>query len=326
MSTPHSNKYRRAGRSSSSQPELPPQLGRRRKKKVVSGHSKHEQEKWQGGQNGASKRDPFIWGRNIVIVLFVVGLFAAGITYLAKQKSVAPADDDAMWVSASSGVEAELAELKAIDWELFEENIRAFLNTTDLEERLKYVSQPEIARQHYAKYSADAQTAKLRTLFSGPIMGDNYILYSAQLENLQMVLIPVLLGDQLGLIDWDAYGRYNPYSIQDLLNGEVAEAEMRAYLSEGAFYAYQFRDDKAWVAYEYSEPKLDESVSVYVPRDSALARKIEFHQRKFTRGEANSSPLPFMFKLRSVNDSHKKKQFELVELINFGWVKELPAE
>jgi len=192
-----------------------------------------------------------------------------------------------------------------------------FIAATTNEERLKWVRDPEETAPLLEEFFTNGAGAKEKILNLKPmqvVANEKFIIhrYELSLEGGDRRLLCVVQMDNRAYVDFKAYARHCSSKWQDLLSGSAsAAAEVRVFLDLGTAYMNQYADEEKWTSYTATTQDWEMPLYFYAARNS----KTDEALRALTRAGTQRATLA----IRSNNNSHEKKQFEIVELLAPGW-------
>jgi hypothetical protein len=193
-----------------------------------------------------------------------------------------------------------------------------FTGATTQEERLKWVRQPEAVAAAMEQFFSSGKgsgeaVAKLDAIAPGNLddsIHERFAVTLADGTRRLLCLLPTAGGVR---VDFKAYARHGSVAWADLLGGQAAEAdEMRLFLEKGDYYNFGFKHEVRWQCFTVSSPDLELPVWVY------LARTDPAH--KLLQAAYGPKPVRVTVALRSVGDSHLRRQFEIVAVRAADWV------
>lgn len=191
-----------------------------------------------------------------------------------------------------------------------------FALTSDIEERLKWVRNPEVIRKHLSQYSLDArETVAHRLTPQGDITtGDlHYTTFLAELPDGDQRFLCVIGTPDGPRVDWDAYARYGTASWDDILAGKVTQATVRIFPQFSTHYLRNFRDRKKWLALALASPDLETPIYGYLDKTSALFTEVQ--------PMLNSGALRATIDLKISPEDIQHRQVEITGFHTLGWVK-----
>ena len=195
----------------------------------------------------------------------------------------------------------------------------SFSKATTHEERLKWVRDGERVAPLMERFFHDGPGANEKILEIVPMTpGSNGTLafqrFQVRLENEKSRLLCVVLTDEGGKVDFECYARHGALAWSDLLNGKASESsEVRVFVEPSSAYMYEFSDDKKWRSILATTPDSENPLYFYVLRDSEVDKKL--------KEQMDVEPMRATLAIRSVQNSHEKKQFEVTEVLSPSWVR-----
>ena len=208
-----------------------------------------------------------------------------------------------------------------IDLELLSivEVLREFREAETIDDYLEHLDNLDIIEEEAREFFTDGPGSreKIKKYHQlSPIHtkdGRTYIRLQALLESGNIRVLCLQLSPEGPKIDFHAYAQTNSHSWEDLLSGKIAEGtEMRLGIRPDAFYLGEFQDDSIWQCFRGIAPNLEEHLSLYIRREN-----VSKFLQKLIDGRRSSS---VTLKLKSIGDSHQRKQFEIVEIYQFHWL------
>ncbi len=197
--------------------------------------------------------------------------------------------------------------------------VTAFQNAKTIEERLKWVRDPEFVKDAMVEFytNGPGKTERIvsvkklsQTVTSGVLVER----YEALMSTDQKRMIHVVIGDNGARVDFKCYARYGSVSWPDLLSGkELAADEVRVTLEKGDYYNFGFSDDKKYRAYLAATPDLEDPIHFYAEigskTDLILANMVKTLPK-----------YPAVLSIKSVDNSHLKRQFQVVKVRSNSWL------
>lgn len=193
-----------------------------------------------------------------------------------------------------------------------------FTGATTQEERLKWVRQPDAVAAAMELFFSSGKgsgevVAKLDAIAPGNLdesIHERFAVTMADGTRRLLCLLPTAGGVR---VDFKAYARHGSVAWTDLLGGQAVEAdEMRLFLEKGDYYNFGFKHEVRWQCFTVTSPDLELPVWVY------LARTDPAH--KLLQAAYGPKPVRVTVALRSVGDSHLRRQFEIVAVRAVDWV------
>lgn len=270
--------------------------------------------KWRHGDKGPIRQT---WDRTqqnkayyfaswiIVGVVFLVGV-VAGILLLTDNEKV-------------QFPEKEEAPITDEQWQglLPEDVAMRFIDATTVEERLPWVRDSEEVgplMQEFFLRGAGAKEKILGTDSMYPVSTETmlYHCFQVRLEGGGSRLLCVPMIDNRACVDFKSYARYGSETWGDLLSGKKSEAkEVRVFVAFDTAYLNDYTDEKKWLSLTASSPDFEHPLYFYVERESLAGKQLsEIPKRVAQRVTLG---------IRSVNNGHEKKQFEISQLHCIGW-------
>lgn len=164
----------------------------------------------------------------------------------------------------------------ASDWkgELPVQVVDHFVNASSLQDRLKWVRNPESVRDALREYYEAGPGAiekvkevkPMSSLVSGTVAYDRFMIC---MDSGQDRMLGVILTPEGAKVDFLSYIGWCSVPWKNLLKGEAdTVGEARVTISVGNYYAEPFQDDTTWKHYVTSIAGEDESLDLYVHRSS----------------------------------------------------------
>ncbi len=285
---------------SESLPTPPPSKGRRVKK-------------WRHGDKGPIRQT---WDRTqqnkayyfaswiIVGAVFLVGLVAA-ILLVSDSKKVQLPKEEA--VSADEPWQGLLPD----------EIAKRFIDATSVEERLQWVRDPEevepLMQEFYLRGAgAKEKILGIETMEQASTEKMLYHRFQARIEGGDRRLLCVPVIDNRAYVDFKSYARYGSETWADLLSGKKSAAvEVRVFVAFDTAYMNDYTDEKKWLSLTASSPDFEHPLYFYVERDSLAGKQLSTIPKRVAQRVTLG--------IRSVNNGHEKKQFEISQLHCIGW-------
>jgi hypothetical protein len=222
-------------------------------------------------------------------------------------------------VNATKNADAPAVDSIEEEWQglLPAEVAKRFIAATTNEERLKWVRDPEEIAPLLVDFFTNGAGATENILNHEPmphVTTEKFIIHRNVVnlhDGSRRLLCVVQMGNR-AYVDFKAYARYASSKWQDLLSGDATSAaEVRVMLEPGTAYMSQYADEAKWSSYIATTPDWEMPLYFYIARDS----KTDGTLRALTNTGAQRATLS----IRSTDNSHEKKQFEIVELLAPGW-------
>lgn len=265
-----------------------------------------------------SGKDSPAWGVVLSGILLLVGLIVAAVVSLnsaATPTAGTPSVEEKITI-----VDAALPSTAQHTWtgltpQAVAEN---FLNAKTDAERLAWVRDPDqVADLLRQFYQAEARTQERFTkvseipqnLASAKATGR----FVANFSNGGKRLVSIRYDESgAGKVDFKCFSRYCSESWENLLAGRVSKAaEMRCLLEVNAYYNFQFADESAWLCLSATSPDFEDVIYLYAKRDDpALAGFIRNPPTVLSR---------FTVGLEAIDQSHKRRQFRITQLVSPSW-------
>ncbi len=215
----------------------------------------------------------------------------------------------------------DFEEGNADEWKgpLPEEVASKFAKAETTEERLKWVRNPEGVAEALRAFfeSGPGATERVTSVAEkGPMQTETVTFerFVARLQDGGERLVCVVLNNNEGKVDFDSYARRGSAPWSELLSGAVEGAEeMRVSAEPGKYYNFGFADEKNWRHFRADTPDLEVSLDLYAALGSETAKKME---EAVAEGEGSVT-----LSIRAVDDSHKRRQFEITKVLTAGWVR-----
>lgn len=197
--------------------------------------------------------------------------------------------------------------------------VTAFKNATTVEERLKWVRDPEFVKDAMQEFYTDGpgrteRIVSLKKLTQTVISGLLVERYQATMSTDQTRLLYVLIGENGAKVDFKCYARYGSASWPDLLEGKVLAAdETRVTLEKGFYYNFQFSDESKYHCYLASSPDLEDPVHLY----AEIGSKTDLIMANMVK---TREMYPAVLSIKSIESSHQKRQFQVVKVRSNSWL------
>lgn len=192
-----------------------------------------------------------------------------------------------------------------------------YISASSHEERLQLVRDPEttapLLRDFYEKGPGSQEKVMgLRSMGVDRHEANVFNCYEVQLDGGGTRLLYVVMMDDCAYIDFKAYSRFCSTSWSNLLDGTTKEAEeVRVSLKIDRLFVGEFSDEKKWLCYSAQTPDCDEFLYFYAEQESDVAKHLEELKEDVFRKSTLA--------IRSRNDSHKRKQFEITRYHAASW-------
>jgi hypothetical protein len=222
-------------------------------------------------------------------------------------------------ISDTKNTQATRADIKVEEWQglLPLQVAERYIDATTNEERLRWVRDPEENApllEDFYQNGAGAKEKITELKQMEPVSTEKFLIhrYQVRLADGANRLLCVVQIDNRACVDFKAYARHCSSKWQDLLSGSAsAAAEVRVFLDAGNAYMHQYADEAQWTCYTATTQDWEMPLFFFAEHGS----KTDEALRDLTRGRSQRVTLA----IRSKDNSHEKKQFEIVELLAAGW-------
>jgi len=309
----------------------------RERRRVYSGAK--EQLDWEEGDDQGARKG--VSGYFVGVVAMLAVLVAAGGIYYVQ---TAPAGKPGSSTTIVGGSASNLAlaeslkitssidevdhevidqidEYAKYDLQAIDDVVKAFLESNSVEERLKWVREPErvkplmmthydgneIIPEGYRSFDRSAISYRGRYLTS-MVRTEDFLAYP----------IAVIRDGEEGLenylVDWESWVGYCEITPEEARAQRPTEPFlMRVLLRPESYFNYSFSDDTKWNAYQMHFRNSDEVFLAYSEKKSVPDETL-----KLVRKEGITSP--FLVRVRFPQGARAGNQVEIVEVVGFGWI------
>jgi hypothetical protein len=316
----------------------------RERRRVYAGGAKKQLD-WEEGDDAGARKG--VSGYFIGVVAMIVVLIAAGGIYyvqtapagklggsttivgdaasnLALEQSLKTTEADE---HIDPDVIEKIDEYAKYDLQKIDDIVKSFLESSSVEERLKWVREPErikpLMLEHYdgneitpeGYRSFDRSEISYRgKYFTGMVRTKDFLAYP----------IAVIREEEEGvakyLVDWESWTGYCEVTPEEA--SELKSTEpflMRVLLRPESYFNYSFSDDTKWNAYQMRFRNSDEVFLAYsgIKSDQDEALKLV---RK------NGGTSPYLVRVRFPQGARAGNQVEIVEVIGAGWIADINEE
>lgn len=278
------------------------------------------------------KRLPLPWLRISIFSLLAVALIIGGLAlYYRPEEKPKPITHTKLDSNASSAapVETEATEADAMEMvKKMETSVRRYCAAQTVEERLKYVRQPERVKILMLAHYPDGKVPVLniRNIQLDPLTMDNRAdFWLASVETTSegtRKFILELPEKGNALIDWEVDVLYQSYDwdrfAHEPPNGE--SHEFRVQVVPGVLFSHEFSDERKWRCYVLSAPNSEEPLFGYCEADSPSDRRI----MDLLRRNSNQS-VPMILQLKRPTGTLSPQGAIIESVISESWIYMGPA-
>lgn len=232
--------------------------------------------------------------RSVPMGWFVLlGLVLAGVLFwVVRQNMVADSSPEGVEAESTPIVEdgelplsrIEEMEKKAKAKEHFEEMervIAAFLGAKSVEERAKYVRDPErvlpLMEDYYSRH--ELQSFEYDGVEEYHVISlNNFPFLALSVGVKEGTDKPILIEDgKAGMkVDWEAVVCYQPTDVGSFIENKVTEpTDLRVYARRDLFYAFDFADEKKYACFQLSFRDSDHTIFGYVERGTPVYQEFQ---------------------------------------------------
>ncbi|MEI6605924.1 MAG: hypothetical protein WCP35_11480 [Verrucomicrobiota bacterium] len=137
--------------------------------------------------------------------------------------------------------------------------------------------------------------------------------FAATLADGTQRLLCVVREDGAAKVDFKAYARHGSAVWDDLLTGKATHAsELRVFIKQDNYYNYEFSNDERWQNLTATSPDFEAPLYFYMARNHPFIKMLEKQPLR--------RPVRVTVAVRSLGESHLKRQFEITKLLGSGWV------
>ncbi len=194
---------------------------------------------------------------------------------------------------------------------------RAFAEAEDLEARLELVRHPEEVRKRLERYPEQAVSEIPTGIHAAGIGTDGekqYPIFKAEFANGDARLISVLATPDGLKVDWDCYARNGSATWEEFTTGKVKEATFRVFVRKGAYFNFDYSDEKKWRCYRMISPEMPDGIYAFVEAysETAVAIAEALRDKGLER---------MILTVRADNaESLARRQVRIVSVESRGWV------
>ena len=273
------------------------------------------------------KRRPLPWLRISIFSLLVVALIIGGLgLYYRPEEKAEPVTHTKLDPAASppAPVKTEATEADAIEMvKKMETSVRRYCAAQTVEERLKYVRQPERVKILMQAYYPDGKVPALtiRNIQFDPLTMENradfWLASGETLSEGTKNFILELPEKGHALIDWEVDVLYQSYDwnrfAHEPPNGE--SHEFRVQVVPGVLFSHEFSDEGKWHCYVLSAPNSEEPLFGYCEVDSPSDRKL----MDLLRRNSNQS-VPMILQLKRPTGTLSPQGAIIESVISESWI------
>lgn len=210
-----------------------------------------------------------------------------------------------------------------------EEVVSAFLATTTIQERLKYVRHPQrvgpLMEDFYRDHEFKTYTFELVGKYLPASLSKHpFIALSVRTKEDESLPVLVEDGEDGLLVDWESFVCYNPMSPEEFL--EVCPTEpvkMRVYASFDHFYAYEFAEESEYICFRLEFRDFETPVFGYVRRGTTVEQKF----REVFGPQGGNLRKPLILSLRFPEGGKGKRSVVIDDIESTLWAYPVnPAE
>lgn len=195
-----------------------------------------------------------------------------------------------------------------------------FLNTSDPQERLKYVRDPEKVAQLFPSFPEEALSGipnRTEVVVSFSSIGTSIHRIDAFFDNGGARSLYILDTNEGLKVDWESYARHSNALQEWGQNSGTSERKeesvvARVKIGIENYYNFRFSDDEDWMSYRLESPDLDDSFTAYAKKGSTTSKFLEW----FVASQERRITL----QLRCRSEDARNKQYEVEKVIAMGWV------
>ena len=194
---------------------------------------------------------------------------------------------------------------------------KIFLSLSEPEERLKWVRNPEMMREHMKSYSEQVLQGTSEQLTPLGMGGTRHFIFArfmVTFSNEDTRSLFVIATPNGPLIDWDAYARYNSASWGDILSGKSQSAEVRVFVEHSDYYNFLYRDESEWSCYRLTSPDLKDSLYAY-------AKKRSKQEIALASVQSLNKAIPVVLGISTTQDGLKHRQITIDRVYAFSWIR-----
>ncbi len=266
-----------------------------------------------------------------VLVIAIVGMGALAYGLWGRKPDVAPQMMVTMLDRESSEAEKEQDIIKKTINDL-KVLVEGYLAATTVEEKLKYVRQPErvepLMRDWYeakkhpmvAKEMDSRMTLVPKTLFTKSF-------WKAEMNHGGMFKKQLWIQsyeDGTFGIDWETDVVYNPMHWDEFLSKKPQESmSFRVYVGWNDLYLYQHRDEEKFQSFKLESRDSDQIASAYMDRNDKGVKTMMFFIRRSAKDPKNLNTavtLPFLVTLKYDESPEGKKNLVIEKLDSPSWI------
>ena len=222
-------------------------------------------------------------------------------------------------------IKRTVEEYEKFDVVKIENAVKGFLTSGSIQERLSFVRDPERVKPLMEKYygNEEFEPEGFEELNRGEIRyrGDFFTSFVriGDFSSFPIAVERFEDGDNFSYrVDWESWVGYCEMSAEDLIRVKPTEPKLlRIILRQGSYYNYEYSDDQVWAAYRLGFRNSDRALLAYARRSS---QEGEILAELFR----DSEELLYTLKIRYPENARSSDQVEIVELLEQGWIEDIP--
>lgn len=311
------------------------------RRRVYVGGGKDQLDWEEGNDHGARKG---VSGYFVGVVAMLVVLMAAGgIYYVQTAPAGKPGSSSTIVGDAASNLALEkslqvtestsesdqevierIDEYSKYDLQEIDDVVKAFLQSSSVEERLKWVRQPERVKPLMMDfYDGNEITPEgYRSFERGEVSYRGRFLTSmVRTSDFLTYPIAVIREEEDGvvnyLVDWESWSGYCEITPEEAREQKPTEPFlMRVLLRTESYFNYSFSDDTKWHAYRMAFRNSDDVFLAYSEKKSDSDEALKLVRK-------NGGVSPFLVRVRFPQGARAENQVEIVEVVGAGWIGEM---
>ena len=273
---------------------------------------------WDAPDSQGAHAIPVGWLAVIVVLLVLLGGWGfvtmnKGADHMRDREAVADMRD----------VEVVRETVSAERWlKRLEERVYAYLETSSVEEKGRYVRNPErvtpLMEEYYQRYALIPRRVRsIENIRATEIGGRPFSVVEVAVEGkdaLEFLLMENCENGDLRF-DWESEVNYQPLSIATYIKSKPLEPMVfRAYVERDSFYSYEYADQSRYQAFKLTFREDDDFLFGYAPRRSIEGRGL------LALLEDKEDAVPVLLRLRFAEGTESTRSVLIDEVLAASWV------
>jgi hypothetical protein len=279
---------------------------------------------WGDSPRQPASTEPRHGRRLAAIGLVLATLLGAAAVWLRATATPAPRPAPAITTPPTDTAPADLARRAA-------DTVHAFLATSSIDDRARFVRHPEVTRARMQKWHTASrplrplQALKFHSRSSQERVGSHtfFVLVLESSDFTTRTIALELQPDGEFKVDWESFESWSEIPWTEHLALESADpVEFRVVAEPDTYYNYAYTDSTAWVCYKLTDPANQAHCWGYAAAGSETATALEHllrRQRQQGLGHAKA-----ILRLRFAADAAGHRQALIDAIVHDHWLKPDP--